>query len=486
MTAHRDIFARLVRSAMGPVRLCCPSTMPCGELVARMAETEVDCAVITGADGTIAGLVTDNDVTRRIAFKVPAETPVAEVMTRPVFTVAAADYLYRAVALMQRRRLHRLPVVDEAGRPIGILDQREALAVTSERLIRQAKLLTPDGSADGMRAVKQAQAELAHELLEDNLPALEVQAILNEINNDIYRAVARAAKEAMVEDGWGEPPVECGIIVMGSGGRGESFLRPDQDNGFILADYPDRNHNAINTYFMEFAGRLTRDLDAVGFPYCNGNVMATNPLWRKTLTQWKEHVSLWGRRRSGVAMLHADIFFDFRVIDGPRAFETSLRRHAIGMARTKPRFLHAMATNESHHMVGLGWFDRLVTDDSEGPHQGHVNLKRNGTLPIVEAVRLYALREGIEDTATLARLDRLTEMGVFGRDQHDYWKAAFVHLTTLLLRQQVADVRAGRTPGNYLDPASLSARQRRELISHLKRVEELSARARADFTGEIL
>ena len=29
---------------------------------------------------------------------------------------------------------------------------------------------------------------------------------------------------------------------MGSGGRGESYLFPDQDNGFILADYPDAEH----------------------------------------------------------------------------------------------------------------------------------------------------------------------------------------------------------------------------------------------------
>lgn len=486
MTAHKEIFARLVRSAMGPVRLCAPATMPCVELVARMAEMDVDCAVIIDAEGMFAGLVTDNDVTRRIAFKVPPETTAAAVMTRPVFTVTAEAYLYRAIALMHRRRLHRLPVVDEAGRPLGMLDQREALAATSERLIRQAHLLTPNGAADGMRAVKAAQAELAHELLEDNLPALEVQALLNEINNDVYSAIAHAAYATMAEDGWGAPPVECGVIVMGSGGRGESFLRPDQDNGLILADYPDRSHNAVDAYFIEFATRLTRDLDGVGFPYCNGQVMATNPLWRKSLSQWKQHVTLWGRRRSGVAMLHSDIFFDFRVVDGPHGFETSLRRHAIAMARTQRDFLRAMATNESHHMVGLGWFDRLVTDEAEGPHQGHVNLKRNGTLPIVEAVRLYALREGIEETATMARLDRLADLGVFGRDQQDYWKDAFTHLTTLLLRQQVADVRAGRTPSNYLDPASLSARRRGALVAHLKAVDDLSARAKTDFTGEIL
>ena len=69
------------------------------------------------------------------------------------------------------------------------------------------------------------------------------------------------------------------------GGDGEStFALPDlrgrlpihQGNGFILADYPDAEHNRIDPYFIALATRLTETLAAVGMPRCQGNVMATN------------------------------------------------------------------------------------------------------------------------------------------------------------------------------------------------------------------
>ncbi|MSO89125.1 MAG: hypothetical protein EXQ89_04035 [Rhodospirillaceae bacterium] len=50
----------------------------------------------------------------------------------------------------------------------------------------------------------------------------------------------------MQDRGRSPPPVALSLIVMGSGGRGESFLFPDQDNGIIIADYPDDAHDRID------------------------------------------------------------------------------------------------------------------------------------------------------------------------------------------------------------------------------------------------
>ena len=49
--------------------------------------------------------------------------------------------------------------------------------------------------------------------------------------------------------------------------------------------------------------------------------MAINPLWRKTLAQWRAQTEMWARRRSAAAIRLADIFFDFAPVAGeaPRA-----------------------------------------------------------------------------------------------------------------------------------------------------------------------
>ena len=70
-------------------------------------------------------------------------------------------------------------------------------------------------------------------------------------------------------------------------------------------------------------------------------------------------------------------------------------------------------------------------------------MKHAGTLPLVGAVRLLALREGVEDTATLRRIAALHKAGVLSDNDADYLRGAFTHITFLLLRQQLSDFRAG-------------------------------------------
>ena len=50
---------------------------------------------------------------------------------------------------------------------------------------------------------------------------------------------------------------------------------------------------------LPLAVRFTQLLDAIGFPLCLGNVMATNPVWRKRISEWRKQIALWLRRAHG-------------------------------------------------------------------------------------------------------------------------------------------------------------------------------------------
>jgi len=285
-------------------------------------------------------------------------------------------------------------------------------------------------------------------------------------------------------NGWGDPPLDYCTIVMGSGGRGESFLFPDQDNGFILADYDDDDHARVDAYFIELAERMTRALDAVGFPLCRGHVMATNPLWRKSLSQWRQQISLWMRRRSDVTVRLSDIFFDFRAADGTPSLAAKLRDHVTRVLARSPAYIRDMYTLQAEHKVALGLFGRLLTErDEHGAER--LNLKYNGTLPLVEGVRLLALGNGVPETATLARIDALHGKGVLDADDRDYLGGAFRLITDLMLRQQIADFRAGRAVGNWVPLATLSRRERDMLADGFGAIEKFRERLRGDITGDV-
>lgn len=479
------IFGKRVGDFMRPSVMTMPADRPIAEVVAAMAGAGRSSAVLVDPAGRVAGILTERDVTRRVATQTSRDAPVSGFASRPVHTVKADDHLYRAVAFMRRLNLRHLPVVDDSGRPIGMVNLIDAISMAADRLLRQIGRLTRESTLEGMAEVKHAQIEIASELLEDNLPAPEIQALITDVNHDIHRQVLDGAVRALGDAGWGEPPVPFTLLIMGSGGRGENFLYPDQDNGFIVSDYPDDEQGRIDPYFIALAERFNDDLDRVGFPLCKGHVMARNPLWRKTESQWREQVTLWARRRSPVAVLFADIFFDFRGIAGPPEAAHGLRRHVTEVLKAYPGLLTSMIEDETNKHVALGWFGRLVTDES-GQSPGRIDLKMRGTMPLVASVRLWALKMGVPETGTLARTAALAANGTIGRDDADELMAAFHHVTFCLLRQQLADFRAGRQVGNFVDPEVLLRREREQLRSALRAIERFRTETRSHFTGGMI
>jgi signal-transduction protein with cAMP-binding, CBS, and nucleotidyltransferase domain len=478
------LFRFRVRDFMRPTVMTSPVDASVREVVAAMAARRRTAAVLTDEAGRVAGILTERDVTRRIAVQGAPEGPVAAFATRPVHTIAADDYLYRAVARMRRLDLRHLPVVDNAGRPIGMVDLIDAVASVAGQMLRQLDRLTRETTTEGLAEIKAAQREIAGELLADNLPASEILALVTDVNLDLHRRVLEAEVAALAEAGWGEPPVPFTLLVMGSGGRGENFLHPDQDNGFILADYGCDDHRRIDPWFVALAERFNAELDRIGFPLCKGHVMARNPLWRKTATEWRDQVALWARRRSPVAVLFADIFFDFRAAAGPPAPAAGLRAHVTEVLKVYPALLSMMSRDETVHSVALGLFGRLRADRSAAA-EGRVDLKLRGTLPLVSSLRLWALKRGIAETGTLARLAGLREAGVVTRDDADELASAFERVTFALLRQQLRDAEASRPIGNLVDPKALLRRERDELVASLRAIERFRRETHAMFTGGV-
>jgi CBS domain-containing protein len=131
---------------------------------ALMREREIRHLPVLDAGGRIAGIVTDRDL-RQVVFDAAirgrlgdeaerlADIAVRDVMTWAVVTVTPETDVRAAAALMRERRLGALPVVDRAGRVVGILTERDLLEVLQgllrERVVRpQPSAAAPGGEYD--------------------------------------------------------------------------------------------------------------------------------------------------------------------------------------------------------------------------------------------------------------------------------------------------------------------------------------------------
>jgi len=485
MRSQTEVFSKLVKEFMklGPLTL--PSQTPCVEAVSAMAEAGASCLVVVDGGRRPIGILTERDVVNRVAFIASKKTPISEVMTAPVLTIDANNYLYRAIARMRRNGLRHMPVTDRDDMLIGMLDLHDALAVASSRMIRQIERLTKRANIEGLKQIKEAQVELAEELFQDNLPAPEIQTLLTHVNNDIYAGIIDNRLEEMRLEGWGDAPIKFSVIVMGSSGRGENFLYPDQDNGFILADYPDSEHARIDRFFSELAVRMTEDLDAVGIPYCQGNCMATNPVWRKTLSQWKDQVALWARKRNPVAIRLSDIFFDFKSVWGEKTLAHQLREAVTETIQANHFFLQEMYREEADHVTALGLFNRFKTEKDDIDHKGQINFKHMGTVPLVETIRLLALREGVLETSTIERMKALSKLDVLDKNELEFLSRAFTLITRILLRHQLRDYRDGRVVSNFVFPRDMSRLERQLLVQAFQAIDDLRKRVKSEFTAEV-
>lgn len=474
------IFRRRAgEEAVAPLARVAPAAT-CRETVEAMAALRASAALVVDDRGRTLGIVTEQDVARRIAFKLAPETPIASVMTAPVETLRADDYVFHAIARMRRRRLRHMPMIGADGRVLGVLDLHQAYSAAIAGIVDLVDELTHEETLEGLKAVKRAQVALADALFDEFLPAPEIQSLLTDINRDIYARIATLLLAEMRETGWGGPPVRFAVIVMGSGGRGENYLYPDQDNGFILDDYPDDAHGAVDAWFVEFAGRMTKALDAVGIPYCTGFVMATNPLWRKTRQQWQQQMQIWFRKRLGHSARFADIFFDFVHAWGEAGYAQELREHVTPLIAENRNFLRDIEDLQKDYATGLGWFGRIRTDPER---RGEINLKHRGTLPLVDAVRILALLHRVSATSTLARIDGLAAAGILNRDEQDELHGAFRHVTRLLLRQQLADFKAGRPVSNHVPVRTMSRMERGRLVDSFRAIERIREKVAVEIGG---
>jgi len=101
------------------------------EAVGTMARARIG-AVLIVEQSRLAGIFTERDLMTKVvaAGLDPATTRVADVMTSNVKTVKVDDAAIDCLEAMDEGRFRHMPVIDEAGQPIGMLSQRDFVATT--------------------------------------------------------------------------------------------------------------------------------------------------------------------------------------------------------------------------------------------------------------------------------------------------------------------------------------------------------------------
>lgn len=453
-----------------------PATATVAEAARTMIERHVSSVAVLDDDGRLQGIVTEHDVMRTVV-RDPAHPAlgVAEIMGTPVHGIDADALVYRALARMARLGVRHLPVIDEAGRPLGMLTARSLLKQRASLALTLGDEIDHAADAATLRTAFAKLPALAAALRQEDVAAVQVSAVIAGVTRDVTARAGELAQAAMRELGRGEAPARWCLLVLGSAGRGETLLTPDQDNALIHD-----GSDTLDSWFAAFAEKLNSLLDAAGVPFCKGGVMASNATFRRSLDGWCSEIDSWIDRPQPDAMLNVDIFYDFAPVLGERSLAHALRNHAVAAAAKSPMFLRLLAAASES---GDGAFDLLGRLRTEN---GRSDLKLRGLFPVVAGARTIALAWKSAATSTDSRLAESAAKGAMTPDTAADLTAARAAIVEAILDQQLADIAAGLAPSTRVDPKRLKRAGLRRLRRALAVAGETPERVREALTNRSL
>lgn len=145
-----------------PVKTCHPDE-PASMAAGLMWDGDVGCVPVVDGDGQLVGMITDRDICMAAYTRgEPLHTiPVAAAMNKHVVTCRPDDVDRDVVELMAKHRIRRIPVVDDAQRPVGIVSIND-LAIAA----------SPNGSAKKPEVAPQVVTSALAAICANRAPAL--------------------------------------------------------------------------------------------------------------------------------------------------------------------------------------------------------------------------------------------------------------------------------------------------------------------------
>lgn len=314
------------------------------------------------------------------------------------------------------------------------------------------------GSPLELKARRIACQKLLMEQL-NTIPIEEWMFRVNAMHDRVAMTAAAICEAQMKEAGYGPPPCAYSFIVFGSAGRQEATLWSDQDNGLIVEGEPD---GVKRSYFGAFGAMMSDMLEQAGYEKCEGKVMCSEPLWRKTLTEWKEQLQSWMNQLEWEPIRYLLIASDMRHVAGNEELSTRWREafHAGFAGNTK--LSTAVLRNTVRHKATLNLLGQVLTERF-GDHAGEFDVKYGVYIPLVNIVRHSALLHGIQDNSTLQRLKSLEELDKY---QHvEDIRRAFLTALRMRVNTPYSNNEGLLSSSDYIAEGDLKNRQ---LLSELR------------------
>ena len=479
------LFRKRVSDIMSSPVITCSIRDNVVEVANLMKSKNISAVIVVDKDNMPTGSITNADLVHNILAQSITDyqdIPVGKVMNCGVVSLNSEAFYAEALMAIIKHRTRHLAIT-RRNKLVGIVTVADLVKFRSTGSLAITQDIELQEDIDGLAKIGIAVDELLSALVDEKAPIQEILIIISELNERLTSRVVELCEEEMVREGYGRPPVEYCWVNTGSAGRREQTYRTDQDNFIIFSDHSDKKPNALREYFIKFASKINLGLEKCGFEKCPGNIMASNPEWCRSLSEWEVIVKRWidNVSRDPKTIRQLTIMLDFRAVFGTKELSHKLWEKIINIYKSSEAVSHHLTQDDLSAKVPVSIFRGFVTEKS-GPHKDQLNIKTSACVHIVNCIRIFALKNGISEANTFNRIDELRKNNGLSSDDADFVEAAYETLMMLRMRENLNKVTKGEKADNYINPSKLSKKEREMLKGAFAAVTNLQKLTSANNT----
>ncbi|AUP81095.1 DUF294 nucleotidyltransferase-like domain-containing protein [Flavivirga eckloniae] len=449
--------------------ITCTTTSTLQAAAKKMSDHKIGCIVVVDNEKKPVGIITNSDIKNKIATGLfPIETPVTNIMSSPVMTGKKGLTIAHGQLQMIKHSIGHLCITKDGtvnSKLVGVLTHHDVLVNLGNNPTVILKEIKRTKRTKKLREARLKGNTLLRSYLEQNIPISHIINVISEINDAVtIRAIELALKKMPTA-----PPVAFSWLALGSQGRNEQLLFTDQDNALVFEDVPENKYEETQTYFLELAKLVTASLNKIGFEYCEADMMASNPEWCKSLTEWKNQFKSWILKPDEKAVLLSSIFFDYNRVYGNKELVDDLTDTIYTTLAETDIFYKFLARDATKSPSPLGFFKQFLVEKN-GEQKELFNIKNRALMPLIDAARVLILSKQIRGVNnTSERFEKLAELEPNNKELHESCSYAFKALSKFKTKQGLLRNNSGK----FIDLETLTKEEKLKLRRCFKPIQEI-------------
>ena len=476
---YQLVEVQSIENSKSPV-VCTPQTL-IKEAAQIMTENRVGSIIVVDENFHPVGITTDKDFRKKIATgKISPEQPISDIMSSPVITSPPERTVADVQIDMLQNRIHHLCLTEDGtpnSKVVGIISEHDLLIVQANNpavLIREIK-----GAKSGakLKEIREKAEMLLEKYLAQEVSIKYISEIMSEINDAVIVRAIQIAEDDLTAIPLEKPNANFCWLALGSEGRKEQLLRTDQDNTIVFENVAKEDVDKVKQYYLALAENVTLILHECGFEYCPADMMASNPDWCMSLSDWEQQFSKWMNAPGAKEVMMTTIFFDYRPIYGNFDLANQMTEHIFENIDEQEMYLMHLANNALQNPPPLSFFRNFIVE-KDGEHKDQFDIKSRAMMPLADAARVLILNAKVgQINNTFERFDKLAELDENNRELFESAADAY----EILMRFRAMQGLKNKNSGRFFNIAELNKMQRMMLRNSFKPISELHSLLKVRF-----